>query len=124
MDVIHSAIWVDDLERSLAFYTDLLDLDETNRFEGGDGALNVYLGGPGEGGLQLKYDPDRSPSDPAGIDHVAIEVEETDATVERVQEAGYPLLRGPLDSTGANARVAFMEDPDGYGVEFVAPFDA
>lgn len=122
MDVIHSAIWVENLDRSLSFYTDLLDLEETNRFEGGDGALNVYLSGPADGELQLKYDPDRTPAQPAGIDHVAIAVDDTDAIVERVQEAGYPLLRGPLDSTGANARVAFMEDPDGYGIEFVEPF--
>lgn len=123
MDVIHSAIWVEDLDRSLAFYTDLLDLEETNRFEGGDGALNVYLSGRSEGELQLKYDPDRDPPSPSGIDHVAIAVADTDATVERVQEAGYPLLRGPLDSSGANARVAFIEDPNGYGIEFVASFD-
>lgn len=123
MDVIHSAIWVQDLERSLEFYTDLLGLEETNRFEGGDGALNVYLSGPGDGELQLKYDPARDHVPPSGIDHVAIAVEDTDATVERVRQAGYPLHRGPLDSSGANARVAFMEDPDGYGIEFVEPFD-
>lgn len=119
MDVIHSAIWVSDIEESLAFYRDALGLEQTRSFESGDGADNIFLAGEGEGELQLKFDPERDIPEPAGIDHVAIAVEDTDTMTDQLVEQGYTLNRGPLTSTGAQARVAFLEDPDGYGVELV-----
>lgn len=123
MDVIHSAIWVSDIEQSLEFYTEVLDLERTRSFVSGDGAENIYIAGDSDVELQLKYDPDRDVPAPAGIDHVAIAVDDTDAEVERIcGELGYTLRRGPLTSDGANARVAFIEDPDGYGVELVEEF--
>lgn len=124
MEVIHCAIWVSDLDASLTFYCDVLDLKPTRRFVGGDGATNVYVAGPNGVELQLKHDPDRDPRDPDGFDHLAVAVDDTDAAVERVRtETDRPVVRGPLDSAGAGARVAFVEDPDGYGVEFVQAFD-
>ncbi len=124
MDVIHAALRVEDIDRTLAFYRDALGLTVTNEFVGGDGATNVYLAGEGGAELQFKYHADgpNPPVEPAGIDHVALEVDDTDAEVERlVEETDCRLLRGPLTSEGANARVAFIEDPDGYGVELVEP---
>ena len=124
MDVIHAALRVEDIDRTLAFYRDALGLSVTNEFVGGDGATNVYLAGGGDAELQFKYyaDQPNPPVEPSGIDHVALRVEDTDATVERLVEAtGCRVLRGPLTSEGANARVAFVEDPDGYGVELVEP---
>ena len=124
MDVIHAALWVEDIDRTLAFYRDALGLAETDEFVGGDGATNVYLAGGDGAELQFKHYADRpnAPVEPAGIDHVALRVDDTDGTVERlVAETGCPVRRGPLTSEGANARVAFVEDPDGYGVELVEP---
>lgn len=124
MDVIHSAMWVSDLEETLSFYVDALGLEKTREFESGEGATNVYVAGEGETEIQFKYDPDREPPEPSGFDHVAIEVEDTDAELERlVEETGCPVRRGPLTSDGANARVAFIEDPDGYGIELLEEFD-
>ncbi|RQG93535.1 VOC family protein [Natrarchaeobius chitinivorans] len=124
MNVIHSAIWVSDIDETLAFYVDELGLEKTNEFVSGDGARNVYVAGDNGVELQFKYDPDREVSEPAGIDHVALAVDDTDAEVERlVEETECTLERGPLDSEGANARVAFLEGPDGYGIELVEEFD-
>ena len=126
MDVLHTALWVGDVDRSLAFYADGLGLERTNEFVGGDGATNLYLAGDDGTELQLKYRADgEGPAvEPAGIDHVAFAVDDTDAALEAlVDRTGCPVRRGPLDSDGANARVAFVEDPDGYGVELVGPLD-
>lgn len=126
MEVIHTALWVSDLEQTLSFYVDALGLEKTHEFVSGDGATNVYVAGEGETEIQFKHDPDREGTlpEPAGFDHVAIAVEDTDAEVERlVTETGCPLRRGPLTSEGANARVAFVEDPDGYGIELVEELD-
>ncbi|MDQ2052212.1 VOC family protein [Natronolimnohabitans sp. A-GB9] len=124
MDVIHSAIWVSDIDETLSFYVDVLGLEKTREFESGDGAKNVYVAGDSEIELQFKYHPDRELPEPSGFDHVAVSVDDTDAELERiVEETDCPIRRGPLTSDGANARVAFIEDPDGYGIELVEEFD-
>lgn len=124
MDVLHTAIWVSDIEETLEFYVDTLGLEKTNEFVSGDGATNVYVAGDDDVELQFKYKPDREVPEPAGIDHIALTVDDTDAMVERlVEETACTLERGPLTSEGANARVAFLEGPDGYGLELVEELD-
>ena len=126
MDVLHSAIWVSDMDQTLEFYCDALDLEKTREFESGDGARNVYVAGESDTEIQFKHHPDHGVPEQRGdgYDHVAIAVDDTDAEVERlVEETGCTVRRGPLTSEGANARVCFIEDPDGYGIELVEEFD-
>jgi len=126
MDVIHSAIWVSDLERILEFYVDELGLEKTNEFVSGDGATNVFVAGPNGVELQFKHEADREVEhgENGVYDHVAVAVDDADAEVERLcAEGSATLTRGPLDSEGANARVAFIEDPEGNGVELVQEFE-
>lgn len=124
MDVIHTAIWVSDLEATKAFYIDALGLEHTWDFEL-DGVTNYYVAGAGETEIQFKHDPDRSgPVDPTGIDHIAVEVDDTDATLDHMVAAtGCEILGGPQVVEAANAYVVFIEDPDGYGVELVERLD-
>lgn len=120
MEVLHSALWVSDLERTLSFYVDTLGLEKTHEFESGDGATNVYVAGENGTEIQFKHHPDRDPASPGGFDHIALTVEDTDAAVERLVENGpCTLRRGPLDSDAVNARIAFIEDPEGYGIELI-----
>lgn len=126
MRVLHPAIWVSDIDRTLEFYVDGLGLTKTREFVGGDGARNVYVAGDDGVEIQFKYDPEAEGRayQAGAYDHVAVAVEDTDAEVERlVEETGCAVRRGPLTSEGANARVAFIEDPDGYGVELVEELD-
>lgn len=123
MDVHHAAIWVSDLDRTTAFYEDELGLEFEYQFEW-DGVTSYFVSGGSEAQLQFRYDPeDDEPIEPSGIDHVALTVDDVDATFERVVEAtGCPVVREPLDIDPADARTAFVEDPDGYVVEFVEPY--
>ena len=124
MDVIHSAIQVSDLETSVQFYEEAMNLHVTREFESGDGAKNIFLAGEGEYELQLKYHPEKAVPEPAGFDHTAIEVEDIDAELERLQnEFDCEVYRGPIDSEVAHARVAFIKDPDGYGIELVEEWE-
>ena len=123
MDVIHAAVWVSDLEATKSFYVDGLGLEHSREFVGDDGVVNWFARGTGEAELQFKYDPDGSRDvDSGGFDHFALAVEDTDAIVEHVvSETDGSLRQEPTTiSTGtATVRIAFVEDPDGYGVEFV-----
>ena len=126
MDVIHHAIWVSDLDRILEFYVGELGLEQTNEFVSGDGATNVYVAGGSDVEIQFKHEDGRAVAqrEDGVFDHVAIAVEDTDAEVERLCEEGSATLeRGPLDSEGANARVAFISDPEGNGIELVEEFE-
>ncbi|WP_090384495.1 VOC family protein [Natronobacterium texcoconense] len=120
MDVIHTALWVSDLERTREFYVDALGLTENWSFTADDGVENVYVGGE-NAEFQFKYDPDGGPKiDPGTMAHVAVGVESTDETFERLSErADPPVHEEPTTMEKIDRRVAFVEDPDGYVVELV-----
>ena len=120
MEVVHTALWVSDLEATAAFYEDVLGLEYRQEFVL-DGVLNYYVGTEDGAELQFKYDEDADGEvDPSGIDHVAVTVDDTDATFERVVDAADPVVvMEPTTVDVADRRVAFVEDPDGYVVEFV-----
>jgi lactoylglutathione lyase len=120
MDVIHTAIRVSDLEEARAFFVDALGLEEKWSFTL-DGIENVYVGGE-HGEIQLRYDPDVDvpEGDRERIDHLAVSVDDADAETERmVEETGCEVVDGPVTVEAAEARVAFIEGPDGYVVELV-----
>jgi len=125
MRVIHTAMWVSDLEATRAFYEDVLGLDFHREFTT-DGVTNYYVGSDDGAELQFKHRADESdPVTPDGVDHVAVGVDDVDATFERVvEETGCPVVLEPTTIEAANSRAAFVEDPDGYTVEFVAGLDA
>lgn len=124
VDVVHTAIWVSDLDRALAFYVDGLGLARTREFVLDEDEENVFLAGEDGTELQLKSAPGRAVSaERAGFDHVAVEVDDADATAARLAEFGGEVVRGPLDSDAAAARIAFVADPDGHHVELIEPWD-
>ncbi|KTG10339.1 lactoylglutathione lyase [Haloprofundus marisrubri] len=119
-DVIHTAIWVSDIDATLDFYVDGMGLDHNWEFTS-DGVRNVYVGGE-HGEFQFKFDPhDGGPAGPGGgFDHLAVGVDSTDATFERlVDHSDPPVVEAPTTMEQINRRVAFVEDPDGYVVELV-----
>lgn len=120
MDVIHTAIWISDLDQTEQFYCDGLGLNRNWEYTAGDGVQNVYIGGE-HGEIQFKYDPDgdRNPSQD-GLAHIAISVESTDDVFERVTErTNCSVVEAPTTMDEINRRVAFIEDPDGYEIELV-----
>lgn len=121
MDVIHTAVAVSDIDETLAFYTEGLDLAYGHEFTL-DGVRNVYVAGEGGLEIQFKYDPDReAPVEPAGIDHLAVEVDDVPAALEALVAAtDCPVVQEPTVIEAADAVAAFVEDPDGYVVELVA----
>ncbi|MXV62615.1 VOC family protein [Natronorubrum sp. JWXQ-INN-674] len=121
MNVIHTALWVSDLEQTTEFYEGVLGLEYQSQFTGDDGVVNYYVGTEDGAELQFKHDPDDDGAvSPEGIDHVAFSVDDTDAEFERIVDAADPaIVAEPMTVEAADARVAFLEDPDGYVVELV-----
>lgn len=121
MDVIHTAIQVSDLEATLNFYEGVLGLEHEWEFTTDEGVRNYYVGTESGGTIQFQYDPNSDESvEPSGVDHLALSVEDVDATFERVcEESGCDVHLEPTTFEAAGRRAAFVYDPDGYVVEFV-----
>jgi len=126
MDLAHVAICVSDLDRTLEFYRKL-GFEESHRFTL-DGVENVYIGRKGDGvatngggDLQIRYDTDRTtPIAPsrADTDHVAFTVDDVEETFEAALDAGAAAVVEPTEIEPADAYAAFVEDPEGYTLEF------
>ncbi|QCC59494.1 VOC family protein [Natrinema thermotolerans] len=125
MDVIHTALWVSDLDRTRAFYVDALGLEENWSFVTDDEVENVYIGGE-NAEFQFKYDPEGGPEIDSGtMAHVAVGVDSVDEVFDRlVERVDPPVHEEPMTMDDIGVRVAFLEDPDGYVVELVEELDS
>lgn len=114
----HVHLTVGDLERSLAFYRDILGFEVTTRY--GDSAVFLSAGGYHHHiGLNTWAGKNVTPPPPghSGLFHFAIlyptRRELADA-LKRLMDAKYP-LSGASDHSVSEA--LYLEDPDGIGVE-------
>ena len=119
MDTIHVCLNVSDADRLAEWYAENLGFERSWEFTA-DGARNVYVADSNGFELQLS-DSDGEERFEAGTawDHLAVTVDDVDETVETVDHHG--VVQAPADQPEADARTAFVEDPDGHVVEFVQP---
>lgn len=114
----HAHLTVSDLERSLAFYRDLLGFEVTTRF--GDSAAFLSAGGYHHHiGLNTWAGKGAKPAPPGhtGLYHFAILYptrKELAKAVKKLAEVGYP-LEGAADHGVSEA--IYLRDPDDNGVE-------
>jgi len=113
----HAGVLVADLERSVRFYCDILGLREATRFELGAERL-VFLAAGG-GWIELIHDGSAR-REGGVVDHVALRVDDLDATAERLRQRDVQLLdERPLEVAELNARILFCLGPDGERIELI-----
>ena len=115
---------VTDPERSRAFYEALgmefrRDLDIVR--EGQLEATNYFFAFPGEDvELELTFNHDgRAYELGTGYGHIAIGVEDLDATLARLAEQGIEPERPPYTVRDGGSRLCFVRDPDDYRIEII-----
>jgi lactoylglutathione lyase len=115
---------VGDLEKSIAFYTDVLGMKVLRRKDYPEGRFTLAFVGyqdEAEGTvLELTHNWDTSKYDlGTGYGHIAIEVDNAYQACEEVKKRGGKVTReaGPMKH-GVTV-IAFVEDPDGYKIEFI-----
>lgn len=123
MDIIHCAVWVSDMEETLAFYVETLGLSVDITHVSEDGTRNTYVSADeSDTQIQFREDPTSTdPIEPTGIDHLELSVDDADAVFERaVEEGGAEPVKEPFSAAGeaGEFRVAYVSDPDGYTVVF------
>jgi lactoylglutathione lyase len=124
MRILHTMIRVGDLERSIAFYTDVLGMRLLRRKDYPDGRFtNVFVGYQDEehgAALELTHNWDTDAYDlGTGYGHIALAVDDVYAACERIRERGGRITREPGPMKHGTTLLAFVEDPDGYKIELL-----
>ncbi len=122
MRFLHSMIRVKNIEESLKFYTQVLDmkLDEKRRLE--DCWLYFLSDENNTCQIELTFNddtPDGGYNTGNGFGHFAFEVESMKDFSEKLSNLGYEYLYEPFDLTGKGSLIAFIKDPDGYEIELI-----
>ena len=124
MRILHTMLRVANLEKSVEFYTQVLDMKELRRKEYPSGKFTLAFLGYGDESnhtvLELTYN--------WGVDnyeigtafgHIAIEVPDVYQACDKMREAGGKIIRDAGPMNAGSTIIAFLEDPDGYQIELI-----
>ena len=123
---LHTMIRVGNLDRSVKFYTDLLDMKELRRRDVPDGKYTLaFLGygtgnaeGQGEIELTYNYGVEKYEHGTA-FGHLAVAVPDAKAACDAVRNGGGKVTREAGPVKFGSTIIAFVEDPDGYKIELI-----
>lgn len=116
----HIGIKVLDIEKSLAFYRDILEAKVLKDYQYPDSRL-VFLDVGGTI-IELIYREANEPRHPGPIEHIAFKVETLDDKIEMLKRHEVPLLGEPR--VVGKARIQFFRGPNGERFEFVERYEA
>jgi lactoylglutathione lyase len=124
MRILHTMLRVGDLKRSIDFYTNVLGMHVLRQNDYPDGRFTLaFVGyGPEEQNavLELTHNWDTSKYDLGNAyGHVALEVEDAYQACDEVKKRGGKVTREPGPMKHGTTVIAFVEDPDGYKIEFI-----
>ncbi len=122
--ILHTMIRVGDLERSIQFYTEALGMRLLRRKDYPGGKFTLAFVGYGDESagavIELTYNWGVTSYDlGTGFGHMAIGVDDIEAACERVRRHGGKVVRQPGPMQHGSTVIAFVEDPDGYRMEFI-----
>jgi len=120
--LLHTRYRLNDLEKSVKFYKDVLGLEEVRRHKSPRGSELVFLKTPGSeelielcyypssGGVQVQQD----------LTHLAFEVDSLDQFAKHLGQFGIKYSDGPhIKENGGG--FAFIDAPEGYEIELIQP---
>lgn len=124
MRLLHTMIRVGDLDRSIAFYTEVLGMKLLRRKEYPEGKFTLAFVGYGDeqhhSVIELTYNWGVDHYElGTGFGHLALEVEDVYQAAEEIKQRGGTILReaGPMNA--GTTLIAFVADPDGYPIELI-----
>ena len=121
--IIHTMIRVVDLDKSLKFYKEALELDIAERLDF-DGFSLVYLRNE-ENDMELELTwnegTEEAYSHGSGYGHIAVAVDELEAEHQKLSDLGYEPaeIKEFFREGQLLAKFFFIQDPDGYKIEFL-----
>jgi lactoylglutathione lyase len=120
--LLHTRYRVTDLDKTVAFYRDVLGLRETRRSRSGRGSELVFFQAPdGDEEIEIcKFDASGPVIVGPDLTHLAFEVDDMEAFAKHAAALGYPLSDGP-HTTSSGSVIAFVDAPEGYEIELIQP---
>lgn len=117
---LHTRFRIQDLDKNLFFYREVLGLKEISRSTSPRGSTLIFFQSEAGGEmLELCHYPASGPVQcPADLVHLAFAVEDLDAFGRHAAALGYPWSDGPT-TTSRGTRFAFLDAPEGYEMEII-----
>ena len=124
MRMLHTMLRVGDLQRSIAFYTQVLGMQLLRQKEYPRGRFTLAFLGYGPESeqtvLELTHNWDTSSYEHGdGYGHIALGVDDIHITCAGITDQGGRVVREPGPMKHGSTVIAFVEDPDGYKVELI-----
>ena len=124
MRILHTMLRVGDLQRSIAFYTNVLGMNLLRTTERPEQKYSLAFVGygrnPEHAELELTYNHGVDSYDMGtAFGHIAIGVPDVYAACDRIRASGGNVTREPGPVKGGNTVIAFVTDPDGYKIELI-----
>jgi len=118
--LLHTRYRVNNLERTVKFYREILGLEEVRRHKSPRGSELVFLKAPGSaeeieichfpGSDSVQVQPD--------LTHLAFEVNNLDEFAKHLAQYGLKYSDGPTTSSSGTT-FAFIDAPEGYEIELI-----
>ncbi|MBK8253318.1 MAG: lactoylglutathione lyase [Polyangiaceae bacterium] len=124
MRILHTMLRVGDLDRSIAFYTNVLGMSLISRKDYPDGKFTLaFLGygrNPEQAEIELTHNWGVEKYEiGTGYGHIALGVHNIYEVCDRIRAAGGTITREPGPMKHGTTVIAFVVDPDGYKVELI-----
>src|SRR4051812_19173102 len=118
--LLHTRYRVNDLEKTVKFYKEVLGLEETRRHKSPRGSELVFLKAPGsEELIELCSFPSSGPVQvQPDLTHLAFEVESLEQFAKHLAKFGLKYSDGPVIKENGSG-FAFVDAPEGYEIELM-----
>ena len=122
MKILHTMIRVKNIEDSLKFYTEVLNMKFDYKKRLDDCWLYFLTDEDNTSQIELTVNddtPENGYDIGSGFGHFAFSVKSLDEFSEKIDKLGYKYLYPPFDLNGKGTKIAFITDPDGYEIELI-----
>jgi lactoylglutathione lyase len=118
--LLHTRYRVNDLERTVQFYKDVLGLEELRRHKSPRGSELAFLKAPGsEELIELCYFPASGPVQvQPDLTHLAFQVDSLESFGKHLEKLGIKYSDGPHMKPDGGG-IAFIDAPEGYEIELI-----
>ena len=118
--LLHTRYRVNDLERTVKFYREILGLEEIKRHKSPRGSELVFLKTPGSAEeIEITFFPGSGPVQvQPDLTHLAFEVASLEEFGKHLASHGLKFSDGPTTSSSGTT-FAFIDAPEGYEIELI-----
>lgn len=122
MEFLHTMIRVSDIDKSLKFYKELLEMTLVREKQLDDCTLYFLTDKNGIVEIELTHNnetPQNGYKAGTGFGHFAFRVDSMDEFTNKLNSLGYNYYREPYKLSSKGSTIAFIKDPDGYEIELI-----